>query len=80
MCSFPQPEAWAARKKAICARYGLTGVSPLDDLTEEPADWAALPFWRQIAMRNEAHIRSCRAVIANLTPFRGAERRCRDRL
>ena len=29
------------------------------------------PLWRRIAVRNEAHIRSCRAVIANVTPFRG---------
>lgn len=68
---FPDPIAWAARKKSICARHGLTGVSPLDDLPEEPAAWAAFPFWRQIAMRNEVHIRSCQGLIANLTPFRG---------
>ena len=68
---FPDPEQWAARKKEICARHGLTGVSPLDDHPGEPAEWAALPFWRQIALRNEAHIRSCQILIANLTPFRG---------
>ncbi len=64
---FPEPELWAMRKKSICERYGLTGVSPLDDLPVEPG----LPFWRAIAMRNEAHIRSCQGLIANLTPFRG---------
>jgi nucleoside 2-deoxyribosyltransferase len=68
---FPKPELWAQRKKAICERHGLVGVSPLDDLPDEPAAWAASPFWRKIARRNEAHIRSCQAVIANLTPFRG---------
>src|ERR1700761_2944883 len=68
---FPQPTLWAAGKKTICGRYGIAGVSPLDDLAEEPADWAAFPFWRRIALRNEAHIRSCEALIANLTPFRG---------
>ena len=68
---FPEPEAWAARKKSICDRHGLTGVSPLDDLPDEPAAWRTLPYWRRIAMRNEAHIRSCQALIANLTPFRG---------
>ncbi len=52
-------------------------MSPLDDLSEEPAEWAALPFWRKIALRNEAHIRSCHGLIANLTPFPWAERRCR---
>lgn len=64
-------EAWLGRKKAICAGYGLAGVAPLDELTEEPPDWAPLPEWRRIALKNEAHIRSCAAVIANLTPFRG---------
>lgn len=67
----PDPVAWLARKQAICAGLGLTGVSPLDDLAHEPAAWAALPLWRRIAVRNEAHIRGCVAVIANLTPFRG---------
>jgi nucleoside 2-deoxyribosyltransferase len=30
-----------------------------------------LPEWRRIALRNEAHIRNCVAIVANLTPFRG---------
>lgn len=64
----PDATAWMARKKAVCAAYGLTGVSPLD---EREGDWDGLPEWRQIALRNEAHIRSCAAVLANLTPFRG---------
>lgn len=67
----PAPEAWAARKQAVCAQHGLTGVTPFDPLADEPSEWAALPDWRRIALRNEAHIRSCVAVIANLTPFRG---------
>jgi nucleoside 2-deoxyribosyltransferase len=68
---FPQPIQWAARKKSICQRHGLIGVSPLDDLLHEPDEWASFQFWRKIAMRNEAHIRNCQGVIANLTPFRG---------
>jgi len=67
----PDPIAWMERKKAICAGFRLTGVSPLDDLPNQPPDWAELPDWRRIALRNEAHIRRCSAVIANLTPFRG---------
>jgi nucleoside 2-deoxyribosyltransferase len=59
------------RKKAICARHGLIGVSPFDPLSNEPAEWAALPEWRRIALRNEAHIRSSDLMLANLTPFRG---------
>jgi nucleoside 2-deoxyribosyltransferase len=67
----PDAGAWLERKKAICAGYRLAGVSPLDPLMPEPAEWAVLPDWRRIALRNEAHIRSCAAIVANLTPFRG---------
>jgi nucleoside 2-deoxyribosyltransferase len=68
---FPDAEAWAERRKAICAGYGLVAVSPLDRLADERAAWSVLPEWQRIAWRNEAHIRACEAVIANLTPFRG---------
>jgi nucleoside 2-deoxyribosyltransferase len=68
---FPQPIQWAARKKSICQQYGLIGVSPLDDLLHEPDEWVSFQLWRKIAMRNEAHIRNCQGLIANLTPFRG---------
>jgi nucleoside 2-deoxyribosyltransferase len=67
----PEARQWAERKKAVCARHGLIGVSPLDVLPDEPSDWAALPKWRRIALRNERLIRSCDVMIANLTPFRG---------
>ncbi len=67
----PEPERWAERKKAICARHGLAGVSPLDVLAGEPAEWACLPEWQRIARKNEALIRGADAMIANLTPFRG---------
>jgi len=67
----PDPQDWAARRRAICAHHGLQGVSPLDDLPDEPAHWAALPEWRRIALRNEAQIARCAAIIANITPFRG---------
>src|SRR5664279_2683808 len=67
----PDAADWFARKQAICAAYQFTGISPLDDLPDQPADWSTLPEWRRIALRNEAHIRRCAAIIANLTPFRG---------
>lgn len=67
----PAPEAWLARKKAICAQHGLQAVSPLDSLPDEPGSWPELPEWRRIGLRNEAHICASDAVIANLTPFRG---------
>ncbi len=67
----PLAEVWAERRKAICLRHGLIGVTPLDDAADQPIAWAELPEWRRIALRNEALILSADAVIANLTPFRG---------
>jgi nucleoside 2-deoxyribosyltransferase len=67
----PNPEARALALKSICARYGLIGVSPLDTPDDVPEAWRKLPFARFIALCNEAHIRACDALIANLTPFRG---------
>ncbi len=67
----PDPIARGEALKRVCARYGLTGVFPLDALEHEPPHWAALPEWQRIALQNESHIRACAAMIANLTPFRG---------
>ena len=68
----PDPLARVAALKAICARHGLVGVSPLDPLDggDHPA-WQSLPEAFRIARRNEAHIVGCAALVANLTPFRG---------
>jgi nucleoside 2-deoxyribosyltransferase len=63
-------EAGAA-KVALCARYGLEGKYPLDaqlDLGELALAERAYA----IARANETLIGECDAVIANLTPFRGA--------
>lgn len=59
----------AATKKRVCAEYGLEGVFPLDPPPAAPP--AEMPYWMRIYLGNEAHIRSCQALIANLTPFRG---------
>lgn len=68
---FPDPVTWAERKRAICLARGLTGVTPFDPVDAAPPCWAALSEADRIARRNEAHIRGCDAMIANLTPFRG---------
>jgi nucleoside 2-deoxyribosyltransferase len=62
-------DAIAAEKKAICAQQGLIGVFPTDPA---PAAPQAATDWMRIYLGNEAHIQGCDALIANLTPFRGA--------
>jgi nucleoside 2-deoxyribosyltransferase len=67
---FPEARALLARKRALCRRHGFAAVSPLD------ADPAAKRGSRRarglsIAAENEARIRACQLVVANLSPFRG---------
>jgi nucleoside 2-deoxyribosyltransferase/GNAT superfamily N-acetyltransferase len=58
----PDARAAGARLKAICRDAGLEARFPLDaDLSDAGA----------IAAANEALIRGCDGVLANLTPFRG---------
>lgn len=66
----PDAAAMAAEKKRLCAQYGLEGVFPTDPRPDPAAD-AAPDLWYAIYLRNEAHIRACDALVANLTPFRG---------
>lgn len=66
----PNAAAQAEAKIAICARHGLTGISPFN-----PALDTSLPpetLWRRIYLDDIAMIQSCGLIIANLTPFRGA--------
>ncbi|TYO64247.1 nucleoside 2-deoxyribosyltransferase [Bradyrhizobium hipponense] len=56
------------QKAAICARFGLVGLYPLDNAIDLAADDAS----RRIFAGNEAMMDQADAVIANLTPFRGA--------
>ncbi|WP_298885228.1 nucleoside 2-deoxyribosyltransferase [uncultured Bradyrhizobium sp.] len=55
-------------KAAICAAHGLTGLYPLDNTVDLTASDAS----RQIFCGNEAMMDGADAIIANLTPFRGA--------
>ena len=60
----------AERKKAICLKHGFDGVFPLDaslDLRGLRPGVAGL----RISQANESLIRTCDALIANMTPFRG---------
>ena len=56
------------RKVEICARYGLTGLFPLDLAVDRDAANVSLAIFEN----NEALMDSSDAIIANLTPFRGA--------
>ncbi|WP_428375918.1 nucleoside 2-deoxyribosyltransferase [Lichenicoccus sp.] len=64
-----QPEQRGALLKRICVEAGLRPVFPLDPAPDPDRPVASLAA--RIALGNEAHIRGCNAVIANLTPFRG---------
>jgi nucleoside 2-deoxyribosyltransferase len=55
------------RKAMICARYGLTGLYPLDVAIDHKAADASLAIFKG----NEAMMDATDAIIANLTPFRG---------
>ena len=55
------------RKREICARHGLTGLYPLDNVIDRGASDASL----RIFEGNQAMMDACEAIIANLTPFRG---------
>ncbi|MFX6778571.1 nucleoside 2-deoxyribosyltransferase, partial [Acinetobacter baumannii] len=55
------------RKAAICARHGVTGHYPLDNVVDLSAPGASLTIFKS----NEAMMDAADAIIANLTPFRG---------
>ena len=56
------------QKVEICRRHGLIGLYPLDNVVDRAAADASLQIFRA----NEAMMDHADAVIANLTPFRGA--------
>ena len=66
----PDATSVGAAKVQRAAAFGLEGVFPADNGLDleglAPGEQA-----RRIALTNEALIRSCNAVVANLTPFRG---------
>jgi nucleoside 2-deoxyribosyltransferase len=64
----PDAREVGQRKVAVCARHGLTGLYPLDNTIDLAAKDASLQIFRG----NEAMMNAADAIIANLTPFRGA--------
>ncbi len=67
----PNAQSIGSAKCDICQDHGLAGVFPLDGALDLdgllPAEQA-----RRISLANEGLMRSCDAIIANMTPFRGA--------
>lgn len=61
----------SARKKDICARYGLAGVFPLDAEINQHKAMTPQEHARAISEANEGLMRDCDGLIANCTPFRG---------
>jgi nucleoside 2-deoxyribosyltransferase len=66
---FPDVETVAARLKALCAAEGLDGLFPTDAL--RPASEGRSPA-RAIFEGNVALIDRSAAVVADISPFRGA--------
>ena len=62
----PDPARRGAELKALCEAHGAMGLFPMDHDLPDAAD-------RPSAIReaNMAMIRTCDAVVANMTPFRG---------
>jgi nucleoside 2-deoxyribosyltransferase len=63
----PDAVAIGQRKADLCARHGLVGLYPLDNVRDISAESASLQIFRG----NEAMMNDAQAIIANLTPFRG---------
>ncbi len=66
---FPDVEDVAARLKALCAAAGLTGLFPTD--AERPTG-DGISTARAIYLGNVALIGRSQAIIADISPFRGA--------
>lgn len=64
----PDAIAIGRQKIALCAQYGLTGLYPLDNKIDLSAPDASLQIYRG----NEVMMTTADAIVANLTPFRGA--------
>ncbi len=66
----PEPEAFFARMKVICARYGLEGVSPLDNQVELAGHAPGKPLALAIVTADIALMHSLDAGVFCLDGFR----------
>ena len=67
----PEAIAFGREKGRLAADAGFEGVFPLDQ-TLDLAGLTKCQQARSISLANEALMRTCELLIANLTPFRGA--------
>lgn len=66
----PNPLEIAAKKKAICTRYGFTGIFPMDT----QLDFTGLTLYQKgmLIYRSDKQLMDdCDLIVANMTPFRG---------
>jgi nucleoside 2-deoxyribosyltransferase len=68
----PDAMAVGRRKQEICARYDLTGLFPLDNGIIKATAATGVPVSMQIFRGCVAMMEEADAIIAHLTPFRGA--------
>ena len=68
----PDAHENAARKIAICARYGIIGKAPLNTVIPGLDTMPLEQAWRAIFRADIGMMEACGIIIANLTPFRGA--------
>ena len=68
----PDAVGHARAKMAICARYGIEGLSPLNENVAGLEGMPAEEAWRAIFEKDVEMMERAEFVIANLTPFRGA--------
>src|ERR1700688_1518789 len=66
----PNAVEHAARKVAICQRFGFRGLPPLNQDVETVAN--ELKAWQAIFEKDVAMMERSDIIIANLTPFAGA--------
>ena len=68
----PAAKAIGQRKQEMCAAAGTLGVFPLDTELDLSGYARGQDKGYAIAIANETLMRGCDAIIANLTPYRGA--------
>jgi nucleoside 2-deoxyribosyltransferase len=66
----PNADEHAARKVAICQRFGFRGLPPLKQDVETAAN--ELKAWQAIFEKDVAMMERSDIIVANLTPFGGA--------